>query len=59
MAFSKTAAFPGENGSPNQPPPLQTRFNDVAFIDYHIFRAEARILTGDSVSNEEPPARPK
>jgi hypothetical protein len=59
VAFSKTAAFPGENGSPNQPPPLQTRFNDVAFIDYHIFRAEARILTGDSVSNEEPPARPK
>lgn len=26
---------------------LQTLLNDVAFVNYHVFRAESRILTGD------------
>jgi hypothetical protein len=38
---------------------LQTRLNDVAFIDYHRFRAEARIVTGDSRTEDQPPAAPK
>jgi len=31
---------------------LQTLLNDVAFEQYHLFRAEARILTGDSAVAE-------
>ncbi len=30
---------------PTQPMPIQTRLNDVAFTNYHLFRAEARILS--------------
>ena len=33
-------------------PGLQTKLNDVVFDQYHVFRSEARVLTGDSV----PPA---
>ena len=29
-------------------PPLQTMLNEVVFNHYHLFRAEARILTGDN-----------
>jgi hypothetical protein len=39
--------------------PLLTEVNDVAFTDYHLFRAESRILTGADVTNEAPPAPPK
>jgi hypothetical protein len=35
------------------PPPLRTRLNDVLFVNYHLFRAESRILTGDSVKPPE------
>jgi hypothetical protein len=35
------------------PPPLKTRLNDVSFVNYHLFRAESRILTGDSVKPPE------
>ena len=59
VALSRTSAFPSENGSHDQSPPVQTRLNDVAFTGYHIFRAEARILTGDSVSHEDQSAPPK
>jgi len=59
VALSRTSAFPSANGSHDQLTPVQTRLNDVAFTDYHIFRAEARILTGDSVTKEDPPAPPK
>lgn len=27
--------------------PMQTEVNDVVFTDYHLFRSEARVLTGD------------
>jgi hypothetical protein len=32
------------SGSTQTPPPLQTRLNDVAFTEYHLFRADARII---------------
>jgi VWFA-related protein len=31
---------------------LQTLLNDVAFANYHLFRAESRILTGDNASTD-------
>ena len=30
--------------------------NDVSFVDYHQFRAEARLLFGSDVGDPEPPA---
>jgi hypothetical protein len=41
--------------------PLQIRVNDVVFTKYHLFRAEARILTGDSPvqdPNQQAPGLP-
>ena len=39
--------------------PLLTEVNDVAFTDYHLFRAEARILTGDNATDPDAaPAAP-
>jgi VWFA-related protein len=37
---------------------LQTLLNDVAFVNYHVFRAESRILTGDKagIGPTAPPA---
>jgi VWFA-related protein len=36
---------------------LQTLLNDAAFIQYHLFRAESRILTGENTTpNQKPPA---
>lgn len=36
---------------------LQTRLNDVAFTQYHVFRSSARILTaGDTISGADAPA---
>jgi hypothetical protein len=37
------------------PGPLRTKVNDVQFKQYHLFRAETRILSGDNV---EPDANP-
>ena len=31
--------------------PMQTQLNDVAFTGYHLFRAEARVLTGTGVES--------
>jgi hypothetical protein len=48
IAFSKfpmaQAATAHEGSAAN----LQTQLNDVAFTQYHLFRSEARILTGES-----------
>jgi hypothetical protein len=40
--------------------PLQTLVNDVVFRNYHLFRAEIRILTDDSSgpNGSSPPAPP-
>ncbi|HWT66697.1 MAG TPA: VWA domain-containing protein, partial [Terracidiphilus sp.] len=53
----------------NQQQPLRTLLNDAAFKDYHVFRAETHVLTGDlppetasattpASSAETPPAEP-
>jgi hypothetical protein len=35
------------------PGPMKTSLNDAAFLDYHLFRAESRMLTGDGTVPEE------
>lgn len=40
----------------NQLQPLKTSLNDVAFLQYHVFRAEAHVLTGDGAIGGEKPA---
>lgn len=37
----------------------QIQLNDVAFVDYHLFHSESRILTDNPVDNQAPPAPPK
>jgi hypothetical protein len=56
VALSKMPGDTGDDGKQTQSSPVQTQLNDVAFTDYHLFRSEARILTGDSASSEEAPA---
>ena len=36
-----------------RPGPEITRLNDVTFANYHLFRAEVRVLTGDDPSSDE------
>jgi hypothetical protein len=38
--------------------PLQTRVNDVAFKDYHLFRAEMRILPDSEADPQSKPSAP-
>ena len=37
---------------------LQTLLNDAAFVQYHLFRAETRILTGDNATPDQKPPPP-
>ena len=37
---------------------LQTLLNDAAFVQYHLFRAETRILTGDNATPDQKPPAP-
>jgi hypothetical protein len=53
ISHSEMPAFGAQKYGPALPPPLKTRLNDVLFVDYHLFRAETRILTGDSENAEE------
>jgi len=39
--------FSASSGEPAAPGPMQTQVNDVIFTQYHLFRSEARVLTGD------------
>jgi len=56
ISLSEMPAFdPPKNGQV-LPPPSKTRLNEVLFMDYHLFRAESRILTG--VSGEPPETNP-
>ena len=57
-------SVPAELGPVNRiDPVLATRFvtqlNDVAFVDYHQFRAESRVLTDKPVGEPDLPAPPK
>jgi hypothetical protein len=38
---------------------LRTELNDVAFVDYHQFRAESRVLTDAPIGEPDAPAPPK
>ncbi len=44
------------NGELNFTAPLQTQMNDVTFTQYHLFRAEARMVPVTSDSDGAPPA---
>ncbi len=59
VALSKTPVITGQNGIRPGPIPVQTELNDVAFIDYHVFRSESRIITGDNAGGDQPPAPSK
>ncbi len=41
-------AFAEEALKGNRSPGLQTKLNDVVFDQYHVFRSEVRVLTGDT-----------
>jgi hypothetical protein len=56
VSVSEMPAFDASNYAPAVPLPLKTRLNDVLFMDYHLFRAEFRILTGNS--GEQPETNP-
>jgi hypothetical protein len=38
---------------------FETQLNDVAFVDYHQFRAESRVLTDKPIGEPDAPAPPK
>jgi len=46
-------SFAEEALKSDRSPGLQTMLNDVAFDQYHVFRSEARVLTGDFGSNPD------
>jgi hypothetical protein len=56
VALSKMPVGVGSGDPVNAASPAQTQLNVVAFTDYHLFRSDARIVTGDSAANEESPA---
>ena len=58
LALSKTPYYISKDAAPAESTLIQTQLNDTSFVDYHLFRAEARVLTGDSVGSEQPTAPP-
>jgi hypothetical protein len=58
LALTKTPYVADKDGAVEASVILQTELNDTAFIDYHLFRAEARVLTGENSSSEQPTAQP-
>lgn len=51
------ASFTGDS-SPVDSTPFRMRVNDTRFTNYHVFRAETRILTGDNAAGELPSPAP-
>ncbi len=49
-------AFAEEALKGDRSPGLQTKLNDVVFDQYHVFRTEARVLTGDAPPSTARPA---
>ena len=49
VAISKMPVMPGPGTPAAEDTPLQIRLNDVAFTGYHLFRAEARILSQEEL----------
>lgn len=58
LALSKTPYVADKDGAVQASAIIQTQLNDTAFVDYHLFRAEARVLTGENSSSEQPTAPP-
>ncbi|HEX4757851.1 MAG TPA: hypothetical protein VH308_07705 [Terracidiphilus sp.] len=54
VAASKMPFGAAADGPQDANLPVKNEVNDVAFTDYHLFRAEARILTGDSATGSDP-----
>jgi hypothetical protein len=55
VAFSKVPVEHGAAAQQGAAIDVQTQLNDVAFTQYHLFRSEARILTGESGQGDAPP----
>ena len=55
IRMQRLAATIVEQNNQSIPAPLQTLVDDVAFEQYHIFRAETSILTGDIPGTGNPP----
>ena len=55
VAVSKMPVGASTDGVQDANLQLKNEVNDVAFTDYHLFRAEARILTGDNATDPGPP----
>lgn len=50
VAFSRLPAESNAWSTSGLTPPLQTRLNDVTFTNYHLFRADVRIMGADEKS---------
>ncbi|SPE24180.1 exported hypothetical protein [Candidatus Sulfotelmatomonas gaucii] len=54
--FNSAPSFQSRYGpATTMPGPSVTKVNDVQFTEYHRFRAETRILTGDAATPDAPP----
>ncbi len=56
VRMQRYSATSVEQNNQDIPKPLQTLLDDVAFEQYHVFRAESSILTGESAETEGTPA---
>jgi hypothetical protein len=58
VAFSKVPVAHGAAAADASAVNVQTELNDVAFTQYHLFRSQARIVTGASGEGEAPAGSP-
>jgi hypothetical protein len=58
VAFSKIPVAHGAAAQQGSAVNVQTQLNDVAFTQYHLFRSEARIVTGESGQGDAPGGSP-
>ena len=58
VAFSKVPVAQGAAAQSGSVIDVQTQLNDVAFTQYHLFRSEARIVTGESGQGDAPAGTP-
>jgi len=58
VALSRIPILPDADSLASTSTPLQTRLNDVTFTNYHLFRADARIVTTAEAERDAGPAPP-
>ena len=58
VAFYKAPATNAAAAQQRSAGDVQTQLNDVAFTQYHLFRAKARIVTGESEQGDAPAGSP-